>query len=78
MVQVGDTILKEYAVDGVPVGGHVNVNADCVLADRVDDTGPSTGRQQDASRRGAMNQLKDVLDDDMWDRYQRNPWYKTS
>ncbi|GMN60756.1 hypothetical protein TIFTF001_029847 [Ficus carica] len=72
--EVGDPILEEYATDSVPVGGHVNVNMDYVLADEVDDTGPSTGRQQDASRRGAMNQLRDMLANDMWDRYQQNPW----
>ncbi|GMN51896.1 hypothetical protein TIFTF001_021048 [Ficus carica] len=58
---VGDHILEKYTADGVPVGGHVDVNADVVLADRVDDAGPSMGRQQDASRRGAMNQLIEVL-----------------
>ncbi|GMN59866.1 hypothetical protein TIFTF001_028955 [Ficus carica] len=78
IVLVGDPTLEEYAADGVPVGGHVDVNADYVLADEVDDTSPSTIRQQDASRRGAMNQLRDVLADNMWDRYQRNPWYKSS
>ncbi|GMN61257.1 hypothetical protein TIFTF001_030345 [Ficus carica] len=31
-----------YAANGVPVGGHVDVNADYVLVDGVDDTGPST------------------------------------
>ena len=55
MVQVGDPILEEYATDGVHVGGHVDVNADYILADGIDDIGPSTGRHQDASRRGAMN-----------------------
>ncbi|GMN62178.1 hypothetical protein TIFTF001_031266 [Ficus carica] len=43
---------------------------DYVLANGVDGTGPSTGTQQDASRRGAMSQLRDVLADDMWDSYQ--------
>ncbi|GMN58658.1 hypothetical protein TIFTF001_027765 [Ficus carica] len=70
IVQVGDPILEEYAADGVPVGEHVDVNADYVLADGVDDTGPSTRRQQDTSRKGTMNQLRDVLADDMWDKYQ--------
>ncbi|GMN63917.1 hypothetical protein TIFTF001_032995 [Ficus carica] len=55
MVQVRDPILEAYVADGVPVGGHVDVNADVVLADEADDAGPSTGRQQDASRRGTMN-----------------------
>ena len=44
MVQVGDPILEEYAADGVPVGGHVDVNADVVLADEADDAGLSTGK----------------------------------
>ncbi|GMN45094.1 hypothetical protein TIFTF001_014284 [Ficus carica] len=76
MVQVGDPILEEYATDGVPVGGHIDVNADYVLGDGVDDTGRSIESQQDASGRGAMNQLRDLLADDMWDMYQRNPLYK--
>ena len=42
MVQVGDHILEEYVTDGVPLGGHVDVNADYVLADEVNDIGPST------------------------------------
>ncbi|GMN54655.1 hypothetical protein TIFTF001_023792 [Ficus carica] len=71
MVQVGDPILEEYEIDGVPVGGLVDVYVDVVLADGADDASPSTGRQQDASRKGAMNKLREVLADDMWDRYQR-------
>ncbi|GMN47685.1 hypothetical protein TIFTF001_016865 [Ficus carica] len=80
-----DAIMLEEAIafhgfpipphDGVPIGGHVDVNADVVLADGADDAGLSTGRQQDASTRGAMNQLREVLADEMWDRYQRFPWY---
>ena len=62
----------------MPVGGHVDVNANYILADEINDTGLSKGRQQDASRRGAMNQLRDVLADDMWDRYHQNPWYKST
>ncbi|GMN48522.1 hypothetical protein TIFTF001_017702 [Ficus carica] len=48
---VGDPLLKEYAVDGVLVGGHVDLNADVVLDDGADDAGPSTGMHQDASSR---------------------------
>ena len=77
MVQVEDPILEEYAANCVPVGGHVDVNVDVMLADGADDAGPSTGRQQDASRRGVMNQLREVLADDMWDRYRRFPLYKS-
>ena len=65
MVYVGDPILEEYAAYSVPVGGHVDINADVVLDNGADDAGPSTGRHQDASRRGAMNQLREVLADDM-------------
>ncbi|GMN53984.1 hypothetical protein TIFTF001_023113 [Ficus carica] len=65
MVQVSDPILEEYTADGLHVGGHIDVNADVLLADRADDASPSMGRQQDASMRGAMNQLREVLADDM-------------
>ncbi|GMN52106.1 hypothetical protein TIFTF001_021251 [Ficus carica] len=70
MIQVRDLILEEYATDSVPIGGQVDVNADYMLGVGVDDTGLSTGRQQNASKRGAMNQLREMLADDMWDRYQ--------
>ncbi|GMN45017.1 hypothetical protein TIFTF001_014217 [Ficus carica] len=78
MVQVGDPFLEEYAVDCVPVGGYVDVNADYVLADGVDITGPSTGTQQHASTMGVMNQMRDMMADDMWDIYQSSPWYKST
>ena len=78
MVQDVDPILEVHVADGVSVGEHVDVNVDVMLADGADDLGPSTGRQQDASRRGAMNQLREVLADDMWDRYQRFLWYKST
>ena len=78
MVQVGDHILEKYTTDGVPVGGHIDVNADYILGDGVDDTCPSIGSQQDTLGRGAINQLRDVLADDTWDMYQRNPWYKST
>ncbi|GMN58640.1 hypothetical protein TIFTF001_027743 [Ficus carica] len=51
-------LIEEHSYKYRPwfdVSGHVDVNADVVLADGADDAGPSTGRQQDASRRGAMN-----------------------
>ena len=38
MVQVGDPLLERYAADGVPVGRHVDINADVVLDDEADDT----------------------------------------
>ena len=78
MVQVGDPILEAYAIDGEPVSGHIDVNVDYVLGDGEDDAGPSIGSQQNASERGSMNQLRDVLSDAMWDRYQQNPWYRTT
>ncbi|GMN30863.1 hypothetical protein TIFTF001_002996 [Ficus carica] len=56
----------------------VAVAANYVLADGVDGTGPSTGTQQHASRRGAMNQMRDMMADDMWDRCQSSPWYKST
>ncbi|GMN51881.1 hypothetical protein TIFTF001_021045 [Ficus carica] len=58
------------------LSGHVDVNADYVLADGVDGTGPSTGTQQHVSTKGAMNQMRDMMADDKWDRYQSSPWYK--
>ncbi|GMN43023.1 hypothetical protein TIFTF001_012243 [Ficus carica] len=70
MVQVGDPFLEEYVADCVPVGGLVDINADYVLADGVDGTGPSTGTQQHDSSRGAMNQMRDMIADNMWERYQ--------
>ncbi|GMN38764.1 hypothetical protein TIFTF001_008001 [Ficus carica] len=60
----------------VHVGGHVDVNANAMLDNGADNAGPNTGTQQDALRRGAMNQLREVLADDMWDIYQRFSWYK--
>ncbi|GMN46058.1 hypothetical protein TIFTF001_015247 [Ficus carica] len=78
MVQVGNPFLEEYAADCVPVRGIVDVNADDVFDDGIDGTGPSTGTQRHDSRRGAMNQLRDMMADDMWDRYQSYPWYKAT
>ncbi|GMN23141.1 hypothetical protein TIFTF001_040408 [Ficus carica] len=43
MVQVRDPIFEEYLTDGVPVGGHVDVNADVKSSDGADDAGPSIG-----------------------------------
>ncbi|GMN53366.1 hypothetical protein TIFTF001_022504 [Ficus carica] len=48
----------------------VDVNADDVFDYGIDGTSPSTGTQRHDSRRGAMNQLRDMMADDMWDRYQ--------
>ncbi|GMN56123.1 hypothetical protein TIFTF001_025251 [Ficus carica] len=71
--EVGDPILDEYLTDGVPVGEHVDVNADVEMLDSADDAGPSIGSQQDASTQGAMNRRRKILADEMWDIYQRSP-----
>ncbi|GMN54612.1 hypothetical protein TIFTF001_023736 [Ficus carica] len=60
------------------LGGHVDVNVDYVFDDGIDGTGPSTGTQQHDSSRGGMNQMRDVIADDMWERYQSSPWYKSA
>ncbi|GMN43986.1 hypothetical protein TIFTF001_013191 [Ficus carica] len=78
MLQIEDLLLEEYVAYGVPVGGHVDVNADVVLDDNADEASPSMGTQQDASRRGTMNQLREVLADQTWDKYQRFLWYKSA
>ena len=49
----------------MPVGGHVDSNADVELTDGVDDAGPSIRSQQDASTQGTMNQRREVLPDEM-------------
>ncbi|GMN62618.1 hypothetical protein TIFTF001_031700 [Ficus carica] len=77
MVQVGDLFLKEYAADCVPVGGNVDINEDYVFHDGIDGTGPSTGPQQHNSSREAINQMRDHIANDMWERYQASPWYKS-
>ncbi|GMN25243.1 hypothetical protein TIFTF001_040684 [Ficus carica] len=45
--------------------GHVDINADYEFDDGIDGTGPSTRTQQHDSSRGAMNQMRDVIADDM-------------
>ena len=65
MVQVGDPILDEYVTDGVPVGGHVDVNVDVEMPDRADDASPSIGSQQEASTQGAMNRRREVMANEM-------------
>ncbi|GMN30161.1 hypothetical protein TIFTF001_049588 [Ficus carica] len=78
MMQVGDPCLEEYEADCVSVRGNVDVNADYELGDGIDETGSSTGTQQEGSRRCAMNQLRDMMADNMRVRYQLSPWYKTT
>ncbi|GMN19599.1 hypothetical protein TIFTF001_046968 [Ficus carica] len=58
--------------------GNVDVNADYVFDDGIDSTGPSTGTQQHDSSMGAMNQMRDMIADDMWEIYQSSPWYKST
>ncbi|GMN57899.1 hypothetical protein TIFTF001_027003 [Ficus carica] len=62
----------------MPIRGNVDVNADYVLDDRVNDTGPSTGTQHHGSSTGAMNQMREMIADDMWERYQSYPWYRVT
>ncbi|GMN53658.1 hypothetical protein TIFTF001_022795 [Ficus carica] len=78
MVQDGNPFLEEYATDCVTVGGTVDVNANYVFNDGIDGEGPSTGPQQHNSSREAMNQMRDHIADDMWERYQASPWYKST
>ena len=52
---------------------NVNINADYVFDDGIDGTGRSTGTYQHDSSRGAMNQMRDMIADDMWERYQSSP-----
>ena len=51
--------------DGVPVGGHVDVNVDVELPKGADDAGPSIRSQQDASTQYVMNQRREVMADKM-------------
>ncbi|GMN24270.1 hypothetical protein TIFTF001_050313 [Ficus carica] len=55
-----------------------DVNADYVLDDGVDDTGPSTRTEQHGSSTGAMNQMREKMADAMWERYQSYPWYRAT
>ncbi|GMN54873.1 hypothetical protein TIFTF001_023998 [Ficus carica] len=71
--EIGDPLLEEYAADCMPVPENVDVSADYVFDDIFDGTCPSTGTQLHDSRRDAMNQLKDIMTDEMWDRYQSAP-----
>ncbi|GMN45229.1 hypothetical protein TIFTF001_014422 [Ficus carica] len=57
---------------------NVDVNADDGVDDVAFGTGPSTGPQHHDTRRDAMNMLRDMMADDMWDRFQSAPWYRTT
>ncbi|GMN60593.1 hypothetical protein TIFTF001_029683 [Ficus carica] len=78
MVQVGDPLHEDYARDYMPVSENVDVNADDEVDDVVFGIGPSTGPQHHDTRRDAMNMLRDMMADDMWDRFQSAPWYRTT
>ncbi|GMN27597.1 hypothetical protein TIFTF001_049377 [Ficus carica] len=72
-----EEILNGYAeiIQGM-IRGDVDINADYMFHDGIDGTGPSTGPQQHDSSRETMNQMRDHIADDMWERYQASPWYK--
>ena len=74
MVQIGDPFLEEYVADCVPVRGNDDVNVDYMLDEGVDDIGPSTGTDQ----HGSMNQIREMMADAMWERYQSYPWYRST
>ncbi|GMN23210.1 hypothetical protein TIFTF001_051294, partial [Ficus carica] len=52
---------------------NVDVNVDYVFDDEINDTSPSTGTQQHGSSRGAMNQMRYMIANDMWEIYQSSP-----
>ncbi|GMN32048.1 hypothetical protein TIFTF001_041677 [Ficus carica] len=76
--KVGDPLHDDYAGDCMPVSENVNVNADDEVDDVAFGTGPSTGPQHHDTRMDAMNMLRDMMADDMWDRFQSAPWYRTT
>ncbi|GMN71683.1 hypothetical protein TIFTF001_053436 [Ficus carica] len=55
---------------------NVDVNADYVFSDGIDGTGPSTGSHQHDPSREAMNGMRDLIANEMWERYQVSPWYR--
>ncbi|GMN21133.1 hypothetical protein TIFTF001_050102 [Ficus carica] len=78
MVQVGDPLHEDFAGNCMPVSENVDVNADYEVDNVASGTGPSTGPQHHDTRRDAMNMLRDMMADDMWDRFQSAPWYRTT
>ncbi|GMN49304.1 hypothetical protein TIFTF001_018472 [Ficus carica] len=46
--------------------------------DEASGTGPSTGPQHHDTRMDAMNTLRDMMADDMWERFRLDPWYRTT
>ncbi|GMN38197.1 hypothetical protein TIFTF001_007426 [Ficus carica] len=45
--------------------------------DEASGTGPSTGPQHHDTRMDAMNTLRDMMADDMWERFRSDPWTGT-
>ena len=78
MVQVGDPLHEDYAGDCMPISENIDVNADDEVDDVAFGTGPSTGPQHHDTRMDAMNRVRDMIADDMWDRFQSVPWYRTT
>ncbi|GMN40426.1 hypothetical protein TIFTF001_009656 [Ficus carica] len=76
-VQVGDNLHAAYAGDCMPIVDNVDVNADYEDDDEASGTGPSTGPQHHDTRMDAMNTLRDMMADDMWERFRSDPWYRT-
>ncbi|GMN56296.1 hypothetical protein TIFTF001_025414 [Ficus carica] len=74
----GDPLHEDYAEDCMPVSENVDMNADYEVDDVASGTEPSTGPQHHDTRRDAMNMLRDMMADDMWDRFQSAPWYRTT
>ncbi|GMN29529.1 hypothetical protein TIFTF001_044358 [Ficus carica] len=60
------------------LNGHPRIIQDDEVDDVAFGIGPSTGPQHHETRRDAMNMLRDMMADDMWDRFQSTPWYRTT
>ncbi|GMN24078.1 hypothetical protein TIFTF001_049117 [Ficus carica] len=46
--------------------------------DEASGTGPSIGPQHHDTRMDVMNTLRDMMADDMWERFRSDPWYRTT
>ncbi|GMN61843.1 hypothetical protein TIFTF001_030930 [Ficus carica] len=57
----------------MPVVDNVDVNTDYEDDDEAFGTRPSTGPQHHDTRMDAMNTLRDMMADDMWERFQSDP-----
>ena len=78
IVQIGDPLDENYARDSMPVSENVDVNTDYVVDGVSARPGPSTEPQQHDTRMDGMNRLRDSMADNMWDRFQSAPWYRTT